>query len=479
MAKPTDVIMNRLAARMAAKDLNPLREALLASQAQSTTYGQPQQLGPAMQTADGAAIPGTETIGSPMAQQMPARTPQQQMILAAAQDPRQFSQLAGGTQAGALELGQIMQQAPRSREIVVHAEDELNKRLGLGLGGAESAIVKLDYDEQDRQLPGFEITQYKSSADNTEANRTQYPSGTLGQALLLMDLGAQQGEAPWTRERTENYFNEARMTSVDQQAYRRYVEEQKAAGVPESEIQDSTDFYMTHDSGTAFAGVIGKTEGDRIAEYVTKAQAAIPALASIERGFELIDKGIIAGAGAEARLALVRLIDTALGRDEAKSAATDGYLAATGQRVAEQITAFGAGTGLSDADREFARLITGGQITMTPQALKIALEILARGKLGEIQRYNNTKAGLRGNFATLKAVLPEVTVPESTYARLGALKEAPEGMDDAQKLNWFLNQRPTYMAPAEGTPQSLPPVSGQGPTGNVIRYDNTGRRIQQ
>lgn len=488
----------RLAARMLAKDLNPMREALLASQAESTTLGQPAQMGqqspPPMLTGDGAAIPGTEPVGqaSPLPGTMPAQrapyTPRQQMIMQAAQDPREFARLAGGTE-GAMQLAEEMKQAPRIREIVVHPGDALNERLGLGLKDAESAVVAIQYDENDRQLPGFTIEQYVTSAANTEAttnNRQQYPAGPLGQWLLLEDLKAAQGMPPGTPQEAENYFNEARYTATVQQDYKRWKDDQIANGVAEADLPDYTDWKMTHGAGDAFAGVFGESEGKRLAEYTTKAQAALPAIASIERGFELIDKGLVAGAGADARLGLVRAIDTILGREtDAKSATTDAYMAASGQRVAEQITAFGAGTGLSDADRDFARLITGGQITMTPQALRMALEILARGKLGEIQRYNEVKGGLKGNFALLRPMMPEIVAPNSIYARLSPLKDAPEGMDDSQRLNFFLSQRPSYMAPTTGTAQSLPPPAGEGPGAprlptvpGEIMYDSQGNLIQ-
>lgn len=476
MAKPTDILANRLSARMQQKELNPMREALLASQAQqgnvmagqSTMQAQPA----ALMTAgpDAAAIPGTEGMGAaPQMQgqgqqmQLPL-SPRQQMIMAAAQDPRQFAMLAG-SQAGALSLGEEMKQQPRSREIVVHKGDELNERLGLGLKDAESAIVKLDYDQQDRQLPGFAITQYKTTADNTEGNgaRSQYPSGPLGQLMFINDIRAAHGQPPKTPEETEKFFDESRMTSTQQQAYRRWYDQQVAAGVPEKEIMDFEDWMPSFGASLGFANAVGPEVAKRLSEYEGAAAKSVQSIKSIEQAYQLIDQGIVAGAAAEPRLALVRAIDTVLGREtDARSAATDAYLAASGTRVAEQITAFGAGTGLSDADRDFARLITAGKIDMTPQALRMALEILARGKLGEIQKYNQRLDGLQGEAAYLKSFYDKLAPPDTIYGRISPLAQAPEGSTDEQKLAFYNNQRPSYLP--QGANQQLPPPGGgQGP----------------
>lgn len=444
------MLAQMLTDRRAAKQLNPMREALLASQAQ------PQQ----SQEFTGTGTPAEQSYQQP-------KTPEQQMILAAAQDPKQFAQLAQNY--GPLQLGAAMQQAPRSREIVVHPDDELNKSLKLGLNGNESVIVKLDYDQNDRQIPGFSISTYKTTADNTEATgtnrRSQYPSGTVGRILLTNDVRELNGQPPLTPEETETIFREATMNSTDQQAYRRYVEQQRAAGVPEDQIIDSLDFKMTYGAGNSFSTTIGEGEGKRLMEYATKAQAAVPALRSIEQAYDLIDVGLVAGAGAEQRLALTRALDLMLGREhDAKSAATDAYMAASGVRVAEQITSFGAGTGLSDADRDFARLITAGKIEMTPQALRMALEILARGKLGEVAKYNQTRDNLQGNFQYLKPLLQPVQVPDSIYGRISPLSKAPDGLSDDDKLKFYMNQRPSYLP--QGANQQLPPPGGQsGPLG--------------
>jgi len=71
-------------------------------------------------------------------------------------------------------------------------------------------------------------------------------------------------------------------------------------------------------------------------------------------------------------------IAAAVGLDpeDPKLSNTQTFLALAAPRVAGIIKDFGAGTGLSDADREFATLASAGDITMTATALRNILKIL-------------------------------------------------------------------------------------------------------
>lgn len=71
-------------------------------------------------------------------------------------------------------------------------------------------------------------------------------------------------------------------------------------------------------------------------------------------------------------------IASAVGLDpeDPKLENTQVFIALAAPRVATIIKDFGAGTGLSDADREFAQLASGGDITMTANALRSILKIL-------------------------------------------------------------------------------------------------------
>jgi hypothetical protein len=80
--------------------------------------------------------------------------------------------------------------------------------------------------------------------------------------------------------------------------------------------------------------------------------------------------------------------------DEA-AANAQAYLADAGQRTAVAIKDFGSGTGLSDADREYAQGIAGGNITVTPQALTRILKMRRQVAEGIIEHF----ADVRGKLA--------------------------------------------------------------------------------
>lgn len=107
-------IGQNMATRRAARDLDPLRLALIEA----------------------------------MNQQQPAN-PQQALIFAAMQDPRMFAQLAGNTPQGAVNIAGMLgapQQEPRSEARLVDGDSELGRRLGLQPG--ERARVQFNYDAQ-------------------------------------------------------------------------------------------------------------------------------------------------------------------------------------------------------------------------------------------------------------------------------------------------------------------------------------------
>lgn len=89
------------------------------------------------------------------------------------------------------------------------------------------------------------------------------------------------------------------------------------------------------------------------------------------------------GLGADVVLTAARL--TGIAPEKVK--ATQSYFANTAKEVGEIITMFGAGTGLSDADREYALAAAGGNITMTAGALRRIMRINAEARRNVIQNY--------------------------------------------------------------------------------------------
>ena len=128
---------------------------------------------------------------------------------------------------------------------------------------------------------------------------------------------------------------------------------------------------------------------------------------------------IIAGYGADIELT-IKSLGNRLGFDNPDIASTQEYLGLAGNQVAQVIKAFGAGTGLSDADREFAQGIAGGQLTMDREAL-IRLVGIMKNK-GEliIKNYNNyvdRTSGLKGLSETTQSFILNKMIPKDSYSQ--------------------------------------------------------------
>jgi len=113
-------------------------------------------------------------------------------------------------------------------------------------------------------------------------------------------------------------------------------------------------------------------------ELNTKANESLKGLDINKQSQQIFDEGIIAGAFANMRVSINKgLMATGMASAEAAAitANTETYKAYRGNAVAINIQAFGAGTGLSDADRDYAEAMAGGKIEMTNEAIAKILKI--------------------------------------------------------------------------------------------------------
>ena len=177
---------------------------------------------------------------------------------------------------------------------------------------------------------------------------------------------------------------------------------------------------------------VGKTQVENIANFKNEKLAeegikyfkelhdstvtVVQTLNNIEEVLPLTDE-MIAGATAQPELFVRRIrseFSEFLGIDASDPALqnTEAYIALAAPRVADIIQAFGAGTGLSDADREFAAKAAAGDISMTPQSLQRILKILKKASENKLAMYNDTVAAMQKeglNPAANGFVLPRRT----------------------------------------------------------------------
>lgn len=102
------------------------------------------------------------------------------------------------------------------------------------------------------------------------------------------------------------------------------------------------------------------------------------------------------------------------------------YISEASKIVAEQIKDFGSGTGLSDADREYAKIGAGADIGQQAEALINLLNIRRTAMSRTVELYNNVRAATAKEMGAqnMTVYLP-ITMPQPTKKE----KPLPEGFE--------------------------------------------------
>ena len=168
-------------------------------------------------------------------------------------------------------------------------------------------------------------------------------------------------------------------------------------------------------SGTLAEEIMG--EGvKRLSEGLDAANKAVTSVESIDTSLENIDN-MFTGYGATfrmdvARAARVAGIDIS---DADQIENTEQYASLAGARVADYITNLGAGTGLSDKDREFAEKVVAGDIGMSPETMRRLLTTIRKQNVRTIDQYNSLRGAvdgqLKGSEKAGMAFYPLVDMP--------------------------------------------------------------------
>lgn len=170
---------------------------------------------------------------------------------------------------------------------------------------------------------------------------------------------------------------------------------------------------------------LAKVGAKNFTDMYDKATKAVATIETVDSSLPLLDD-MFTGAGAELKLNINRYA-AAFGIDLGNLDAitnNEVYLAKAATRVAEYIVNLGAGTGLSDKDREYSEAVVGGRIASNAESLKRILKDLKRGAQNKINSYNSVRrdvmSGLGENQVGVMTFFPAVTVPEA----------------GTQKVNW-------------------------------------------
>jgi hypothetical protein len=146
-----------------------------------------------------------------------------------------------------------------------------------------------------------------------------------------------------------------------------------------------------------FEKELGSGQAKAILKSKEQAEDAREMLDTVNIGRGILKSGAITGAGADFFVGLNQALKTVgvdFGYADA-SANSQAYVANIAQNVGKLIKLFGAGTGLSDADRKYAIEMAGGRIALDRKALEKILDIQERAAKNVIGRHNKKVKGIK------------------------------------------------------------------------------------
>jgi hypothetical protein len=149
----------------------------------------------------------------------------------------------------------------------------------------------------------------------------------------------------------------------------------------------------------SFEEELGKGQAKKVLDNKEKAEDARDMLDTVNIGRGILKSGTITGAGADFFVGLNQALKTAgvdFGYADA-SANSQAYTANMAQNVGKLIKLFGAGTGLSNADRDYAEKMAAGKISLDRKALEKILDIQERAARNVIKRHNQNVKDIKTN----------------------------------------------------------------------------------
>lgn len=143
-----------------------------------------------------------------------------------------------------------------------------------------------------------------------------------------------------------------------------------------------------------FLKKVAEGEGDLFIKQKGVAESAVTQLQQLGEAKKLLAGGMYTGMGAEYKLAAGKALRAA-GLDYAADdvANTEAFAATMGRQTLELVKGLGAGSGISNADREYADKIAGGKINLDQKSIERIIDINERAARAAIHNYNQKAEG--------------------------------------------------------------------------------------
>ena len=206
-------------------------------------------------------------------------------------------------------------------------------------------------------------------------------------------------------------------------------------------------------AGEKFAGALAEKRVDMLAKSFDAAQNAGKSLQALDMSKQQLDAGIKSGSLAKIDLALGKLGETFGVQRDPTNSNTEAYMAAIAQQVAQFVKNFGAGTGISNTDLEFALRSMGGDVGTSAAALQQILQMAKVGATNVPFSHQRLYDAQKGATGTIPEDLRSFEVPfgvkdpnnemrynpgmdRMDYVKPPAAKPAAPGAQPVRKLTW-------------------------------------------
>jgi hypothetical protein len=158
----------------------------------------------------------------------------------------------------------------------------------------------------------------------------------------------------------------------------------RAAGMPLKDFLDRADTNMSE------RDILTKSILPKLDKSQDTAMAARDEIQAIHRAREQLDQpgGIFSGAAADIRMKVAKVAEFIGVPNADKIAATEAFGSAIGSRTLALVKGLGAGAGISNADREFAAAMAGGNIKLDEKSIRRILDIGERAARARIDLHN-------------------------------------------------------------------------------------------
>ena len=233
---------------------------------------------------------------------------------------------------------------------------------------------------------------------NDQASWNAFNDKALADGILTPEEREEERRTPWEEGRKNLDRMMGREAATSYEAIRddeggivaqRNINTNKVESDPRAPSDPDTVVNNIMGDQDELAKSLSKQVGEEMVVKWKGANDAVKSLESTNAAVDLLNSGIISGTGANA----IKEVGKALRRIgidyfEDDIANTEAYAANQARQVAEIIKAFGSGTGLSDADREYAEKAAAGKVTMNEKALRKILSLNQKASRNVIEAFN-------------------------------------------------------------------------------------------